>query len=87
MATAFGKELRKLRIDKEETIQKMANKLGMSISYLSAIEAGTRNIPGDMVDKIIEKYHLSGERIEIMRSAEAESAKEINVDLSSISAE
>ena len=51
MATVFGKELRKLRIDYDETIYQMAKKLDMSISYLSAIESGSRNVPGDLVDK------------------------------------
>lgn len=87
MATTFGKELRKLRIDKDENIHGMAKKLDISISYLSAIEAGSRNIPSDMVDKIIAKYHLNGERSEILRQAEAESSKEINIDLSMASAE
>lgn len=87
MATTFGKELRKLRIDKDENIHSMAKKLGISISYLSAIEAGSRNIPSGMVDKIIEKYHLNKERSEIVRQAEAESAKEIDIDLSTVSVE
>ena len=87
MATTFGKELRKLRIDKDENIHTMAKKLGISISYLSAIEAGSRNIPVDLVDKIIAKYRLNKERSEILRQAEAESSKEINVDLSNVSAE
>lgn len=87
MATVLGKELRKLRIDKDETIHHMAKKLEMSISYLSAIEAGNRNIPSGLVDKIINKYHLNKERSEIMRQAEAESSKEINVDLSKVSVE
>lgn len=87
MATTFGKELRKLRIDKDENIHDMAKKLGISISYLSAIEAGSRNIPSDMVDKIVAKYHLNGERSEILRQAEAESSKEIDIDLSTVSVE
>ncbi len=87
MATIFGKELRKLRIDKDETIHVMAKKLGISISYLSAIEAGSRNIPKGMVNKIIEKYHLNKERSEIMRQAEVESSKEIDIDLSTVTVE
>lgn len=87
MATTFGKELRKLRIDKDETIHTMAKKLDMSISYLSAIEAGSRNIPSTMVDMIIKKYHLDKERSEILRQAEAESAKQIDIDLTSMTAE
>lgn len=87
MATSFGKELRKLRIDKDENIHSMAKKLGISISYLSAIEAGSRNIPDDLVDKVVKKYHLSEERSEIMRQAEAESSKEIEIDLKTMTAE
>ena len=87
MATAFGKELRKLRIDKDETVYAMAKKMGISISYLSAIEAGSRSIPADMVDKIIKKYGLNKERSEIMRQAEAESSKEIDIDLSAVTVE
>lgn len=87
MASTFGKELRKLRIDKDETIHVMAKKLEMSISYLSAIEAGSRKIPTGMVDKIIQKYHLNKERSEIMRQAEAESSKEIDIDLSNVTSE
>ena len=87
MATTFGKELRKLRIDKDENIHAMAKKLDISISYLSAIEAGSRKIPEGMVDKIIKKYHLNKERSEIMRQAEAESSTEIDIDLSTVTVE
>ena len=87
MATTFGKELRKLRIDKDENIHAMAKKLEISISYLSAIEAGSRKIPEGMVDKIIKKYHLNEERSEIMRQAEAESSTEIDIDLSTVTVE
>ena len=87
MATVFGKELRKLRIDRDETIHAMAKKLGVSISYLSAIEAGSRKIPSGMVDKIIQSYQLDEERSEIMRQAEASTAKEIDIDLSSVTVE
>ena len=87
MITKFGKELRKLRIDKEESVYSMAKKLDISISYLSAIESGNRKIPNDMVDKIIKKYHLNKEKSEIMKQAEAESSKEINVDLSGVTSE
>ena len=87
MATAYGKELRKLRIDKDETIHTMSKKLGISMSYLSAIEAGSRNIPDGLTDKVIEKYHLSKERSEIMRQAEAESSTAIDIDLSTVTVE
>ena len=87
MANKYGKELRKLRIDRDENINDMAKKLGISISYLSSIEAGKRNIPNDMTNKIIEKYHLDKERSELLRNAEAESSKTVDIDLTHVSIE
>lgn len=82
MITEFGKELRILRIEKDENINAMAKKLGISIAYLSAIESGKRSIPSDLVDKIIEKYHLDKERREVLREKEAISSNSINMNLS-----
>ena len=81
MITDFGKELRILRVEKDENINTMAKKLGISIAYLSAIESGNRPIPSDLVEKIIEKYHLSKERRELLREKEAISSKKIDIDL------
>ena len=50
MITDFGKELRILRVEKDENINTMAKKLGISIAYLSAIESGNRPIPSDLVE-------------------------------------
>ena len=81
MFSDFGKELRILRVEKDENINSMAKKLGISIAYLSAIESGNRPIPSDLVEKIIEKYHLSKERRELLREKEAISSKKIDIDL------
>ena len=87
MTSKFGKELRKIRVDNDENINAMAKKLGISISYLSAIESGKRNIPDGMVDTIIKKYHLSKERSEMLRTAEAESSKSVDIDLTQLTFE
>ena len=58
MNTEFGKSLRKLRIDKGEILKNMADKLGMTSSYLSAIECGKRNIPDDLIEKLTSIYCL-----------------------------
>ena len=42
--TNLGKKLRKIRIDNDEISSDMARKLEISVSYLSAIENGKRNI-------------------------------------------
>lgn len=83
MITKFGKELRKIRIDNEENLSMMSKKLGVSISYLSAIENGVREIPQDFIQKIIANYRLSRERIEILFAAEAEAASKVSIPLNS----
>ena len=59
--TSLGKRLRKIRIENDEITLNMAEKLGISISYLSAIEHGKRNIPNDFIQKLFDKYQLSEE--------------------------
>ncbi len=83
MITELGKEIRKLRIDKGENLSSMSKKLGISMSYLSAIENGTREIPADFVDRLSETYHLSKERKEEFVKAEANSASKISISLHS----
>ena len=87
MSSKFGKELRKIRIDFDDSISGMASKLNISTSYLSAIEAGKRNIPSDMVSKIIDAYKLDKERSEILKQSEIDSAKEVNIKLTNVSIE
>lgn len=87
MTTKFGKQLRIIRVEKDENIYEMAKRLGISTSYLSAIETGDRPIPADLVEKITTIYGLSSNQIETLKDAEAESATKINVDLSKVSVE
>lgn len=42
MLTAFGKEVRKIRLDRGELLKTMADSLGVKSSYLSAIEHGKK---------------------------------------------
>lgn len=58
MATELGKYLRKLRIDNDELMKTMAEKLGLASSTLSSIEAGRRNPSESFVEKVIEAYSL-----------------------------
>lgn len=38
--TLFGKELRKIRIDRDWTLNQLSEKIGVSASYISAVERG-----------------------------------------------
>ena len=81
MITPFGKDLRKLRIDRDETLFNMAKKLEVSISYLSSIESGHRNIPDNMVENVIKKYRLNKVKAESLREAAANSSGVLDINL------
>ena len=57
--TELGMVLRKLRIDRSETLGDMAEKLCITSSYLSAIEKGKRPAPDGLTDKISDLYELT----------------------------
>ena len=84
MLTEFGQYLRKLRIDFEELLKDMADKLGVTPSYLSAVETGKRNIPDDWVEKIGQFYELDMFQLEALKNAAANSAKTVTIDLSNM---
>lgn len=56
MAKELGKELRKLRIDEGERLLEMAERLGISVPYLSAIETERKQPPVDFATKILKEY-------------------------------
>lgn len=87
MLTAFGKELRKLRIDNSELMKDMAKNLNVTVSYLSAVENGKRNVPRSWVDTIAEIYSLSPEQYEALQEAFYESQQSIEISLKNKSKE
>lgn len=87
MLTPFGKFSRKLRIDNGELLKDMADKLGVTSSYLSAVENGKRNVPHEWIDKISDLYSLSAEdRNDLMQAVHA-SQKVVKIDFEGISSE
>ena len=64
MLTQFGKELRHIRLDRDEKLKDMAEKLGVTVSYLSAVENGKRNIPDNWIEMIASEYCLDEEYVE-----------------------
>lgn len=85
MLTEFGKILRKIRIDRQELLRDMANTLGVSAAYLSAVENGKRNAPTAWVEKIVQAYQLNQEEAKLLRAAFDESQDELKISLQQIS--
>ena len=69
--TAFGKILRKMRIDCSEVLGVMAKKLTVSPAYLSSIENGGREIPDGFIEKVVAVYGLSEEKKNELEEAKA----------------
>jgi transcriptional regulator with XRE-family HTH domain len=85
MLTSFGKFCRKLRIDNEELLKDMANKLGVTSSYLSAVENGKRKIPQEWLFRIAELYKLDTQKRAELRKVIEESQTVIKFDLTDFS--
>ncbi len=59
MLTSIGKFLRKLRIDHGEILKDRADKLDVSVAFLSAVENGKKKMPATWNKKICDLYQLS----------------------------
>lgn len=84
MLTDFGRILRKIRIDCDEILKDMAEKLNVSAAYLSAVEMGKRNIPEHWVNKIAEFYNLSKDEKKDLIDAADNSSKSITLNFENI---
>ena len=81
MLKDLGRLLRKIRIDHGEILQNMADRFGVTASYLSAVENGKRPIPGAWERIILENYPLDEKQRGELRKAVIESTETINLDM------
>jgi len=84
MLIEFGKILRKLRIDCGEIIRDMADKLGCTASYLSAVETGKRPIPDGWAERIINIYSLDTDSAQELRDAAMAEVKSLKIDINNL---
>jgi HTH-type transcriptional regulator, competence development regulator len=85
MLTAYGKFLKKFRIDRNETLADMSGKLGISSAYLSAIENGTREIPAKMSVDIKAAYNLPlNEFLGLITAEKDTPRKTVTIELDSL---
>ena len=79
MLTMIGKELRFLRISRGEILKEMADKLGITPAYLSAIENGKREPTRKFMNTLLSAYDLTDEEIERLEKAYSETINSINI--------
>ena len=85
--TQLGAFLRKLRIDRREYLRDMAAKLGVSMSFLSSVENGKKNMPSEWMTKIPPLYGLTDSQRAELDAAIAESEKGIGLKFNGLSPE
>ena len=87
MLTRYGKELRKIRLERNLTMTEMANALGITSTFLSMIENGQRNIPEDETSKVCTLYHLSNDEQLVLQKSEYASRKVLKMNLAGMETE
>lgn len=87
MIIPFGIFLRKLRLDNNEVMADMAEKLDVSVSFLSAVELDKKNIPYSWFEKICKLYDLNDRQEKELREVICLSRHFLRVDLSDLSDE
>lgn len=84
--TPLGSKLRELRAQKGVTLKHMANELGVSSAYLSALEHGHRGRPGWlMLQRIIAYFNLIWDDAEDLVALARSSDPRVTVDTSGLS--
>lgn len=59
MLTELGRFLRIFRIDEGMIMKDMSERLGISVSHLSSIEHGKKELTEDMTERIKSEFELS----------------------------
>ena len=84
--TPFGDKMRRLRTERKVTLRDMAEAIGVSSAYLSALEHGKRGRPGwHLIQRIITYFNIIwDEAEEVVRLARLSHPK-ITIDTSGLS--
>jgi len=84
--TPFGERMRKLRAERGVTLKEMAEAVGVSSAYLSALEHGKRGRPGwHLIQRILSFFNIIWDDAdEVMRLARI-SHPRVTIDTSGLS--
>lgn len=85
MLTAFGKLCKGIRVQNDEFLADMADKLKVSPAFLSAVENGKKNVPQGFCSKIKEVYDLNAEFYEKLVVAAEDSIKQLKLSMNGLS--
>lgn len=83
-ATLFGRLIRKHRIDNGVVLKEMADSIGVSSAYVSAIELGKKNITEEFILKVFTYFQLSNSEIQELKKAASMSQPALKIDLQGV---
>ena len=78
--TAWGQAVRKLRIDRNQTLKEMADAMKVTPAFLSAVETGRKGVPEDLVVKVIRYFRLTGEDAAQLRRLAVRNVQRVQID-------
>lgn len=80
MLTPFGITIRKLRLDKQMRLLDIADRMGLSAAFVSAVETGKKSIPDDYVDSVVRAMRLNAQEALELRGAADRTRSVVRVD-------
>ena len=81
IVTEVGRFLRKLRVDADEVLYDMSQRMGCTSAFISALELGKRPVPSEFQQKLIRIYNLTNEQKSDFQKAIDKSATSVTIDL------
>ena len=81
MLPSIGRFLRKLRIDNGEILKDMAEALGVSSAFLSAVENGKKKMPEGWIEKLKTIYSFTAEQAEELQAAVIDTNDAVELNL------
>lgn len=82
MVTMLGKFLRFYRLNHNQLLKDMADKLGLTSAYLSSIENGKRKPTEEFIKNVKETYNLSEQEHDDLMDAYFQTIQSITIDTS-----
>lgn len=80
--TTFGKEARRVRIDRELMLKDQAEAMGVTAPFISSIESGRKPIPSNWIDRMATALSLTPQEVKSLKKAAENSSKEEKISLS-----
>ncbi|WP_421867058.1 helix-turn-helix domain-containing protein [Motiliproteus sp.] len=80
-ATLFGRLVRKYRIDHGVVLKDMADGVGVSTAYASAVELGNKNITDAFIQKLVAFFNLQPHESNELRDAAAVSQPTLKINM------